>query len=242
MVFDHLMLQLYYTNRTFSNFYEVPMGFFIHPQAMAAAYVYWSVRKAVRIAVVSVFLLSVGINCRFTRSNGIRALEVGIMAVIISLASYISNPFLGLGVISFGMLHLVCASILMVMLVKATGDNKYVYLILGGLIVLGGILISWMDVPRVAPKLDNMFWIILGALKSGPDHFGIFPCAGMVLIGVYVGKVFYPDKKSLFPKANGDWNKNVCFIGKKAFWFYIAHPVAIILLLVIIGYATGYTL
>ena len=85
-----------------------------------------------------------------------------------------------------------------------------------------------------------VFETILVINSSGSDHFPIFLNGGQIFIGVFLGKLLYSNKQSLFKKAKYH-NNVVTFVGRNSLIVYFAHqvilPVLAGLVLLILGYS-----
>ena len=104
----------------------------------------------------------------------------------------------------------------------------------------------WYDVPYISTIdytlsefIPMMLKVMLGYASAGGDHFGIFPCCGVILLGSYIGKKFYAERKSLLPKLDGKWNIGLRWIGKRTAWIYLSHQPIIMLIVMLIGLVSG---
>lgn len=70
---------------------------------------------------------------------------------------------------------------------------------------------------------------------GGADYWPLLPYAAFVLIGGFVGRGLYHSKYKYFlSKADGKWNKPICFVGRHALVIYAAHQVVAVALIFII--------
>lgn len=258
MMFDHLMVDAGYQLEGAVDLSAVKSPFI--KELISLADFYWGdfgqCRDVLHYVFVSVFLLLVGISCTFSRSNLRRALEVGLCAYGFTAFSALfsdsfGDPLFGMDLfgqaIVSGILHVIFFSILIESTVRGLWDQNYFVLAVGAAIVILGLVlgrggkvdyVEW-DALQI-PKFFSVYpSIIFGKIGAGADYFPIIPYAGIVLIGSYIGKAFYCERKSIMPRLDGKWNKPVNFVGRHALWFYIGHQLVLFPLLVLICLASG---
>ena len=142
--------------------------------------------------------------------------------------------------ILFGVLHCMAVGLTLVALIDLIPHkvlSKYLSLGVGVVIIVVGILIPWYEAPFISVSaFENYFWgenfvtylkIAVGLVRGGADCLGIFPCAGFVLVGNYLGKSFYSDKQSLLPRFDKPFNRIYCLVGRNTIWIYLLHQVVI---------------
>jgi len=140
---------------------------------------------AARAAIVTLFLLLVGISLHLATENGLRLpsflRRLGLLAgcaALVSASSYAMFPASG---IFFGVLHfIVIASLLGLLFRRFHGVN----LIVGMAWIAAGLLLQhpWFDQPWAS-------WI--GFMTYKPvteDYVPLFPWFGVVLLGLFLGK------------------------------------------------------
>ena len=77
----------------------------------------------------------------------------------------------------------------------------------------------------------NPMWYFLanhqGAnfVQSAPDHLPFFPDFGWFLIGAFLGRFLYRERKSLFPSVNPKWVSPFTFCGRYSIWIYFGSQV-----------------
>ena len=99
------------------------------------------------------------------------------------------------------------------------------------------------------PEQNLKFWqvplIIIGYYRWGSDWISFLPFLGMTFIGGFIGEHVYSDRRSIFFRKDPEKNKNfnekairktwfVNWLGAKTFIIYFLHPVAIVILLLIV--------
>ena len=252
MIVDHFTLFVDFSSGIFgwakyifSNYYEVGPNFMDDFVELCSKFQDSTLRDAGHYIVATIFLALVGINCTFSRNNFKRALKIGIAAVIIGVATTALSLITGEDLyIIFGVLSCLAVSILFVALLEKFFPYKWLYLVLGIIIIIWGFLMEWYDAPRIhyITNIDfsKLIEIILGYKVYGQDHFGLIPCTGVVFVGVFIGKTLYKKKESLLPKLEGKWTIPFKFVSKHALLIYLIHQVLAVIVIVLLYLLAGY--
>ena len=256
MVFDHLMFDFSTSlhpqygmfenlsgNRFMSWLYRVGLAFEMSAFREYAHYIF-----------VSLFLILVGISCTFSKSNGKRAFMVGYVATGIYLATalLVSLDFLDEPIV-WGILQNITFNIVLYMTVEAICRNRYFMLAVGCVFIIGGIAIDWTNIQHIPPMPHGLNWwqrfcwmlkgpfanVVMGTQWDGSDYFGSLPCAGMTLVGGYIGKTFYATRRSLLPKLDGRWTIPFKWVGRHALLWYAAHQPLTMLITALLGLLCG---
>ena len=158
-------------------------------------------------------------------ARGLRILAYGVVLTVVFLA-------LGMGVVAFGILHLIGISII---LAYPFLRLRLTNLVLGTLIFVAGQYI-------LAQGLDSQsFWLLpFGIVPEGvimPDYRPLLPWFGVVLIGLFFGNVVYGDGRR--PAALGDkapmLARPLLPPGRNSLFIYLIHQPIIIALLAVTG-------
>ncbi len=158
-------------------------------------------------------------------ARGLRILAYGVVLTLVFLA-------LGMGVVAFGILHLIGISII---LAYPFLRLRLTNLVLGTLIFVAGQYI-------LAQGLDSQsFWLLpFGIVPEGvimPDYRPLLPWFGVVLIGLFFGNVVYGDGRR--PAALGDkapmLARPLLPPGRYSLFIYLIHQPIIIALLAVTG-------
>lgn len=224
MVFYHLNYNLYY----FANFpikiYSIPWSLFQKTTA-------------------SLFLILVGISLTISYSrkrslypksklflmNFKRGLNILSWGLIITAFTLV---FLNDGFIFFGILHLIGISIIISFPLM---EKKYKNFALGLLVILAGIYLRNFI-------FDSPYLLFLGfkpASFFSFDYFPIMPWYGIVLIGIFLGNMLYPNANRIFNApdlSNKKIIKGLSFLGTHSLKIYLIHQPLIIILLYVLGY------
>jgi len=192
----------------------------------------------------SLFLLLVGISLTISYSrlkskyqrkelfirNLKRSTKILAWGAVITIFTFI---FLTNGMILFGILHLIGVSIIISFPLL---DYKYKNLALGLIVILIGIYLSNFT-------FDTTYLLWLGFEPNSFfsfDYFPVLPWYGVVLIGIFLGNLIYPESKRRLgiPDLSGNIiSKGLSFLGKHSLKIYLIHQPIIILLLYFLGFA-----
>lgn len=206
-----------------------------------------SFRDGAHYVFCTIFLLLVGISCTFSKNNYKRALKVGVVASIITIATILFSLIIKSDYsILFGILHLICVSIILFEIIKKIFPNKWLYLAIGVFLILWGFLIKWWNAPYISNYKDlnlfNLFQVVIGYKAYGSDCFGIIPCTGVIFIGAFLGETLYKKRETLLPKLDKAWHKPFDFIGQHALLIYLFHQVASVVIIFLMFFLAGYRL
>lgn len=245
MIFDHLMYDLWGLAPYLFKDFPLPGTFWESAATFAFNYWIWNVRKWVRLVIVFFFLALTGISCSFSKSNLKRGLILAGVALGVSLATFILSKVMSdmSYFISFGILHLISFSIIVVSLVELITKNKWVFLgISVAMITAGAFLLKETYVSYSSGEFWELFFKqFIGLITVGPDSYSFLFYGGQIFFGVFLGKLLYKERKSLIFKK-GYSNNPLTFIGRHSLIVYIAHQLIIPVLLVIILSISGYQL
>lgn len=241
MMFDHLMYDFWGLLPSFIKDYPLEM------RLLGLDYWYWDVRRVVRIGVIFLFFALTGICSSFSRSNLGRGTKLFAVAMVLTAATWgaglvTGNPNM---TIAFGVLHAIAVSLILVGILEKLRTNKWIYLAAGVLLVGLGIWIAQYNVGLVSYKnAENVFALVgktvLGLAECGSDSFDLPTTAGQIFIGVFLGKQFYGERKSLVFKSYHD--NPLAFVGRHSLIVYFAHQVLFPVIAVLVFLCLGYEL
>lgn len=252
MIFDHFTylfsISLGYmgwASYLFKNYYEINDFHLNNFVSFTVRFQDSNLRLAGHYIFVTLFLFLCGISCTLSRSNLKHGLKTLIGGLVITAATIVMSLVSGEDMyIIFGILTTLGVSILMIALVEKIYDNKWLYLVIGLILIIWGFIIKWWDVERLHYLKELSFWeiiqVILGYKVYGMDHFGIIPCTGVVFLGVFFGKTVYANKKTLLPALDGKWTKPFTFISKHALLVYLLHQVISMIIIFLVFVSAGY--
>ncbi|HZK02130.1 MAG TPA: heparan-alpha-glucosaminide N-acetyltransferase domain-containing protein, partial [Anaerovoracaceae bacterium] len=181
------------------------------------------------------FIFICGISCSFSQSNLKRGLRLGAVAVILSLATYGIDRYLGqenVLTIRFGVLHMLASSILIYCLIKDVGITYKLFLsfitIGAGLYFINAPMNSTISYSNILAHSTSAFY--------SADYFPLMPWFGFFLLGASLGPVLYPDRRSFYAKTRRvNWDRPILFVGRNSLLFYVIHQPAVYVILYTAG-------
>lgn len=210
---------------------------------------------------VFIFFFVSGVCTGFSGNNFLRGLRLALVALAVSLATYILDYVIGFSgtFIQFGVLHCLALSILLfavLSLVTNLLDRvKYGRFIKAGIylaiaaallavnytynITLYEVNTTNLVVPDYTP-ITGMFLFTRDWWTA--DYFPLLPFFGFFMIGAAVAPAAYPKGKSLLPALDGKWNRFLTVPGKYSLYIYLGIQVVAVALLWLLTLAvTGET-
>lgn len=192
-------------------------------------------------ATASIFILIAGISLTlsYSRTKKIRnvrykifmkyfkrGLKIFSWGLILTLVTCI---FIKERFIIFGILHFIGISII---LAYPFLQLRYWNLIIGSIIISAGIYLKGVTV-----DFDWFIWVGLTPDNfSTLDFFPVFPWFGVLLFGVFLGNILYPDYKRRFYLGDLTYFtfvRSFCFLGRYSLLIYLIHQPVLIMLLYI---------
>lgn len=244
MIFDHFMYDIW--DILPALFKDFPNGEISNAlYNLSVTYWKWDLRIIVRYIIVFIFMSLVGVCASFSKTNIKRGLKLLGVAMILTLGTYIFSLITGNSsmIITFGTLHCIALSLIFVGILEKFNNNKWLYLILGIIMLAFGIYFDTISYYTTYSS-ENIFVIILkqilGLVKCGGDTMAFLFNGGQVLIGVFIGKILYTSRKSVFNKEYT--NNIVTFTGRNSLLVYFLHQIILPVLLCLIALIFGFTL
>lgn len=213
----------------------------------AVNYWNWGVRAAVRPMVLFVFFALTGICSSFSRSNLARGGKLFAVAMVLTGCTFVAGQLTGDVdlTITCGVLHCISIALLLVGLTEKLHLHKWGYLGIGVLLWGTGIAVNLIAQPELIsyysePLLPLLGKSFLGLTMCGSDSFAFPEVCGQIFIGVFLGKQFYRERKSLLKSPYR--NHPLTFFGRHSLWVYFAHQLLLPLLTAGVLMVMGYTL
>ncbi len=157
--------------------------------------------------------------------RGIRILAYGMALTIVSLV-------LGMGVIAFGILHVIGVSVVLAYpLLRFRLPNLF----LGVSLIAIGVYMMAQDVSSESP------WLLpLGVVPENlimPDYRPLLPWFGVVLLGVFVGNVVYGGRKrpARLAQRTPAVARPLVPLGRNSLFIYLIHQPILVALLAGLG-------
>lgn len=242
MVFDHIMYDFKSFKMFFSNFNQVDNSVFNWLRELGILYWYSDLRFFGHFVFLSIFMLVSGVSFTFSKSNLSRGLKLSVVALLITLITFIVERTLSFdALIIFGIIHLYALSILITYVLRKIIKSEIVIMLIAFAIIGYGLSFEFWSIRYMSIfNFSDLPEIIIGLKGYGADYFGLVPYLGIILLGTVIGKQFYSYKTSLIPSVNIS-EKNIFMIaGRKSLIIFITHQIILIALVYLVGYIFGY--
>ena len=246
MFFDHLMYDFLFLLPSLFPSFPKKDSFFEDIYFFSS--IYWDslLRITFRYFIIFLFLAIAGICSSFSLNNLKRGAKLMIVSILLTFVTFI----LGISIfsldfmITWGIIHTISLSLIVIGILQKFLDNKYIFLLIGSLMIILGIYFEINQV-YVSYYDENIFLIIFnqisGKVVAGSDSFSFLLYGGQIFIGYFLGKLLYKQKTSLFSKMT--YKKNIItFNGKNSLVVYLAHQIVLSLILIIFLFLFGYRL
>lgn len=186
---------------------------------------------------VDTFFIISGISCMFSRNNVKRALQVLAAGLFIALFTYGLSVWTGdpTRFIRFGVLMCYASCQLIYAFLLEKQDSEILFLVSAVALAVG----YYFRYHGVTPTALPIFYIF-GVPQSGDlssDYWPILPMLGWFLLGVTLGRKYYPEKKSLIHSPMVEkLTRPLQWLGRWSGVIYVGHIVLYTAVFCGIGY------
>jgi uncharacterized membrane protein len=189
-------------------------------------------------AAIFVILVGVSLSISYSKVKNIlttnkiilKYLKRGFITILFGIIiSIISWYYIPKGFVIFGILHFIGTSIILSLIFI---HYRFFNIIFGIIIIILGLYLRTLS-------FDFNYLIPLGFIPYNYwsiDHFPLLPWFGIILIGITIGNILYPNKIRKFEIIDRTKNtivKLFCFLGRNSLIIYFLHQPIIILLIYI---------
>lgn len=176
------------------------------------------------IGLFVLFFIS-GILTNFSKSNLKRTGKYGVIALLIFLVTFIFEKITKSSgmVITIGVMYVFTVCSFFGWLIEKIKVPNLVILILGLIFSAIGLVYYFGATDFLTDKLFFLLYNLEVGINYSADYFPLLPFMGYFLLGIFVSKVFYKEKKALikFPKVCDKIFSPILFIGKTSLWWYV---------------------
>lgn len=234
VVIDHFFFDVGYVVENYNT------GFFQWLQGLSDAYYNSTVRQLTHDVFVTMFVLTSGVSCSFSRSNGKRALRMMVFSLLFTAVTAAVSAITHTNItIHFNVIHVITLSVAcwtglewIWKKCKANWQKNLFGFSMAALViavlVVGGCA-------EIAPwgNSNKMFFFLVrhsGDVEgfsqfAGGDYLPFFPDFGWFLVGVFLGKLLYKTPQTLFPSVNTKYVAPITFCGRYSIWIYFGTQV-----------------
>ena len=200
---------------------------------LSETYYAGSLRRVTHDVFVSMFVLTSGVSCSFSRSNGKRALKMIIFALLLSAATYaISSIIVEQLTIYFNVIHVIALSVGLYAFIEwvwARCTKNWQKNVFG--VIMFAITMTALVLGSCAKSM-NTHWTnllfgqsewrtaMIKRVQYGGDYLAFLPDFGWFLVGVFLGRIVYKERKTVFPSVDARYVSPVTFCGRNSLWVY----------------------
>ena len=240
VVWDHFMWDVNWMGTSDYN-----TGLFKWLYELSENYYSGALRAVTHDVFVTMFVLTSGVSCSFSRSNGKRALKMCGFAILFSAVTYAISAIINDDLtIYFNVIHVVALSVLLYTAIewvwsKLTKNwQKNIFGVVFFAITMTALVLGhcakymietnhsftyhWTNLLFGESEWRNA---VIGKFVSGGDYLAFLPDFGWFLVGVVLGKAIYRERKSIFPSVNPKYVSPVTFCGRFSLWVYFISQV-----------------
>ncbi|HPD01983.1 MAG TPA: heparan-alpha-glucosaminide N-acetyltransferase domain-containing protein [Eubacteriales bacterium] len=207
---------------------------------------YWNseLRLVGHPIVLFLFFSLCGTSCSFSRSNLKRGFELMLVAIAISVATYLFDEslFIHYGTITFLAFCILIWEFFDRLAAFFGKAQKYVTAAISLAIAIAVTCVYFQyrndtleNLPAAAGWLFEQAYLY--DIFNSPGEFTAFiPWAAFFFFGAFVGPLLYGKKRSLLPFLDRGWQKPVSFVGRHTLLIYCVHQIIITGVLALISY------
>ena len=243
VVWDHFMWDV----RNIGSDYNT--GLFQWLYNLTGSYYGGSLRAVTHDVFVTMFVFTSGISSSFSRSNVMRGLKMCAFAIAFTLITDVISSVIGAHLtMYFNVIHVVALSVLIYSGIewiwskcKRNWQKNIFGVVMFALImttlVLGYCAKYMIKLHQGYPYFEGTdaykyHWVnlLFGEsewtlntvikIRGGGDYLSFLPDFGWFLVGAFLGRVMYRERKSIFPSVNPKFVSPVTFCGRYSLWVY----------------------
>lgn len=262
VVFDHACFALY---QVFTHWQNCGVTFLEKLNELGAQYIEGDLRFFWRPAFLFLFFCVSGTSSAFSKNNFMRAVKLGIVAIILSVVTYFGEKISGGPMfILFGVLHCFALIILIYAIIEKViklsvnaackeKDEAQVKKIERIVLTVVSLVLSiaffvinhYFNVtqyqafgrPTQVVETNNPIYGLFFYTENWwtADYFPLFPYIAIFFLGAGLAGILYPKRRSLLPILDSVWHKPITFCGRYSIFIYILGTVAVFILLGLIS-------
>lgn len=235
VVWDHFMWDVHFVGA-----HDYNTGLFQWLYELSTKYYAGSLRATTHDTFVTMFVLTSGVSCSFSRSNGKRALKMMAVAIFLSAATYAISAIVNDELtVYFNVIHVVALSVTLYTAIEwiwARCTKNWQKNIFG--VAMFVIVMTALVAGYCAKNMAYTHWTDLLFGKSewrtevinkfkydSGDYLAFFPDFGWFLVGAFLGRIIYRERKTVFPSVDARYVAPVTFCGRHSLWVYVISQV-----------------
>lgn len=253
VVWDHFMWDVNY----FGSAISYNTGLFKWLNELSISYYAGVLRKVTHDVFVTLFVFTSGVSCSFSNSNGKRAIKMLAFACLLTAVTYAISRIIGINLtIYFNVIHVIALSVLLWSIVEffwkkcTKAWQKNIFGCVMTVVVLVALIVGSCAKYDYNLRLGKNPWEISSAgyfliycknnlFATGGDFLPFFPDFGWFLIGAFLGKIIYKERKSIFSSVNAKFVSPITFCGRYSLWVYILSQILMFGLIYLLASVLG---
>lgn len=208
-----ILMIIFHLNYDLREYYSINLGL---------TDTFWT---GLQILIGTIFSFLSGTSRSFTRNSLNQGLITLGYGMLLTLITYFVSPEV---YIKFGILHFMGISMILYHFMQKIGTK--LLLPLGIVVIFLGNIFEKLTITQTF-----LFPIgLTDAAFASLDYYPLFPWFGVFLIGVFVGRMLYKEKRSIF--KFGSEKNGLSFLGRHSLFIYLVHQPLILALLYIASF------
>lgn len=238
VVWDHFMWDIGY-------FETYKTGFFNWLFHLSEIYYgRYGIRQIAQPVFVTMFVFTSGVSCSFSRSNGKRAIKMMIFALLLTAVTYAISSIVNDNLtMRFNVIHVIALSTALWTVIEFCWSKciknwqKNIFGVVMLAVVLASIIVGGYSNFKPWDSDNKLFYFLVDHVSfknnqptdfyyfTGGDYLPFLPDFGWFLVGAFLGRVIYKEKKSIFPSVNPKFVSPITFCGRYSLWVYFGSQV-----------------
>lgn len=235
VVWDHFMWDV---NMIGGHTYKTALFQWLYK--LSVDYYSGALRAVTHDTFVTMFVVTSGVSCALSRSNGKRALKMCIFALAFTVITYALSAMLQTDLtIYFNVIHVIALSVAIYAGIEWVFSKLrknwqknffgifYFALTMTALVVghcAKYMNVNWMDLVFGKSEFRTA---LLRKMEFGGDYLSFLPDFGWFLAGAFLGKIVYRKKESVFPSVDYRLAEEISLVwcGRYSIWIYFGSQV-----------------
>lgn len=232
VVWDHFMYDVRYVGGNYNS------GLFLWLNELAKSYYSGVLRSVTHDTFVTMFVFTSGVSCSFSNSNGKRAIKMTAFACLLTATTYALSAILGQNLtMNFNVIHTIALSVLLWTLIEFCHGKckknwqKNIFGVVMTVVTVVSIVVGACALAQPWAS-ENRLWFFLARHSGsefskfcGGDYSPFLPNFGWFLVGAFLGKIIYKERKSIFPSVNPKYVSPITFCGRYSLWVYFGSQI-----------------
>lgn len=247
VVWDHFMYDVRYVGGNYNT------ALFAWFDELGKAYYSGVLRRVTHDTFVTMFVFTSGVSCSFSDSNGKRAIKMTAFACLLTAATYALSSIIGQNLtINFNVIHTIALSVLLWTAAEflrgkcVKNWQKNIFGVVMTAVIVASIVVGACAQASPWTSSGKLWYFLVPHTGSdfghfcGGDYSPFLPNFGWFLVGGYLGKIVYKERKTLFPSVNAKYVCPVTFCGRYSLWVYLGTQIVMFGLIYLLSPVLGW--